>query len=331
LLEAIAQRWGNIDFGFRELARFPGVGGKAGESIVEAYAWDMESNLKPRMQFTVEHKMKAGGSTKTLTDPRDIYEYVANQAMRRVRKCLEQVIPRDIVEAACEECDRTLKASIKDLGDATKKMLDAFAEFGVTKDAIEARIQRRIEAITPAQLIGLRKIYTSIKDGMSEPADWFAAREAVKSSEEKPQTAADKAKDAMRKQGARAQGKEPPPSNTHAEAPKQEPPPEPAPPVEQEQSDSDHESQPEDVSEAAGESQTEDDGELNDAEGQQLYEQYIESAGQCENLTGLKQLRQHAESNAVLRKHPRWLDKVVREITTAEDVIRKARGARSNG
>lgn len=201
LLEAIAQRWGNVSFGFYELARYASKNGTPGESVVEAFAWDLESNVPVRMQFTVEHAMRARGGTKTISDPREIYEWIANQAARRVRKCLEQVIPRDIVESALEECDRTLHASIKDPQEAARKMVTAFEEFGVTREQIEARIQRRIDAITVAQIIGLRKIYASIKDGMSEPADWFDAGKA-EDKEQPAATAMDKAKDALRKQSA---------------------------------------------------------------------------------------------------------------------------------
>jgi TolA-binding protein len=52
-------------------------------------------------------------------------------------------------------------------------MVDAFDKMGISKRQIEARIQRRIDAITPALMVGLGKIYNSIKDGMSAPADWF--------------------------------------------------------------------------------------------------------------------------------------------------------------
>src|SRR5262249_38347346 len=52
---------------------------------------------------------------------------------------------------------------------------DAFAEFGVTAAQIETRIQRRLEAIRPAQVVGLRKVYNSLRDGMSVAADWFDA------------------------------------------------------------------------------------------------------------------------------------------------------------
>ena len=38
---------------------------------------------------------------------------------------------------------------------------------------MEKRLGHRIDAIQPAQIIAFRKIYTSIKEGMSEPKDWF--------------------------------------------------------------------------------------------------------------------------------------------------------------
>lgn len=60
-----------------------------------------------------------------------------------------------------------------------------FGEFGVTQASIEKRIQRRMDAITPALVVQLGKIYNSLKDGMSNAAEWF---EAVPESELKTET-----------------------------------------------------------------------------------------------------------------------------------------------
>ncbi len=62
--------------------------------------------------------------------------------------------------------------------EATQKMIAAFGAFGVTKEQIEKRIQRRLDSIQPAQVVSLKKIYTSLRDGMSSPADWFEFEEA---------------------------------------------------------------------------------------------------------------------------------------------------------
>ena len=49
LAEAIAQEWGNVQFGIRELEQ------NDKESIVEAFAWDIERNTRQIKTFTVPH------------------------------------------------------------------------------------------------------------------------------------------------------------------------------------------------------------------------------------------------------------------------------------
>lgn len=168
LAEAIAQAWGNLQFGVRELEQ------RNGESTVEAFAWDLETNTRQVKTFQVKHERYTKGGSKTLTDPRDIYELVANQGARRVRACILGVIPGDVVDEAVKQCDVTLNATAEVTPENIKKLVDVFAGLKVTKEQIEARIQRHIDAITPAQIVALRKIYNSLKDGMSKPEDWFA-------------------------------------------------------------------------------------------------------------------------------------------------------------
>lgn len=168
LAEAIAQQWGNLQYGIRELEQNNGV------SKVEAYAWDLETNVRQSKEFVVEHVRysRSKGNTR-LEDPRDIYETVANQGARRLRACILGVIPGDIIEEAQAQCELTMKAEADVTPEGQKKIIEAFAAHGVKKDQLEARIQRRIDAITPAQVVQLRKILLSLRDGMSSPGDWF--------------------------------------------------------------------------------------------------------------------------------------------------------------
>ena len=53
------------------------------------------------------------------------------------------------------------------------KLLETFEKYGVSKAQIEKRIQRHLDSMVPAQMAGLRKIFNSLKDGMSKPQDWF--------------------------------------------------------------------------------------------------------------------------------------------------------------
>lgn len=201
LAEAIAQNWGNLQFGIKELEQ------RNGESTVEAFCWDMETNVRQVKAFQVKHERHTKKGKYALEDPRDIYEAVANQGARRLRACILGIIPGDITEEAVSECENTLKAKADTSPEALKKLLDAFAAYKVTKEQIEKRIQRHLDAITAAQLIQLRKIYNSLKDGMSSPADWFEILAPV--AEEKS-SATENLKDKIRKgKPATAQEAEP--------------------------------------------------------------------------------------------------------------------------
>jgi hypothetical protein len=194
LLEVVAQQWGNLEFGFRELARYPGVGGQAGESTVEAFAWDLQSNTRRKVQFTVKHVIGRKSGDKVLSDSRDIYELIANQSQRRVRTCLENIIPRDIVDAARDECRTTMETNEQVTPERLKKLTEAFAPLGVTKEMIETRLQRKLETMSPAQMVRLRRIFKSLQDRVADVADFFTVAES-----EKPKSTLDAAKDKLKK------------------------------------------------------------------------------------------------------------------------------------
>ena len=120
LAEAIAQHWGNMECGWREIERRKDSDG-VGVSVIEAYAWDMESNFREPRSFTVRHWRDKRGGGSPLTDERDIYELCANQAARRLRACILAVIPGDIVEEAMRQCDTTLSAKADTSPAAQKK------------------------------------------------------------------------------------------------------------------------------------------------------------------------------------------------------------------
>jgi len=167
LAEALARHWGNLQYGYRELERREGV------STVEAFAWDVETNTRRTQVFHISHIRNTKKGSYKLEDERDIYELMANQASRRVRACILALIPADLVEYAVQQCEATLKAHADTSAEGIKKMLTAFEEYGVSRQQLEGRVACRLEAIHPAQMVGLKKIYASLRDGMSVVADWF--------------------------------------------------------------------------------------------------------------------------------------------------------------
>lgn len=175
MAEALAQLWGNISYGIRELSQ------SNGESTVEAFAHDLETNTKQIKVFQVPHirYSKSKGNTK-LSDPRDIYELTANNGARRLRACILGIIPGDLVEAAVKQCELTLRTKADVTPERIQSLLEKFADHGVTKEMIEKRIQRRMDAMTPALMVQMGKIYNSLRDGMSSAKDWFVIEEQPK-------------------------------------------------------------------------------------------------------------------------------------------------------
>jgi len=168
LAETLARLWGNLLYGTQELSRHDGW------SEMEAYCWDLESNTRRSIKFVVEHTRWTKKGSYALEDPREVYELTANQGARRVRACILGIIPADVVEAAEERCNETLKSSGQGpIEDRIKTMVTKFAEVGVAKDALEKRLGHKLEVIVEAELVVLRKIYASIKDGMGKREDYF--------------------------------------------------------------------------------------------------------------------------------------------------------------
>lgn len=169
LAEAIAQNWGNVDYGIIELSQ------THGNSEMMAYAWDLETNTRRTMIFNVPHKRFTKSNTYALSDPRDIYEMTANMGARRVRACLLAVIPGDVVESAVAECHKTLlSGNTEPFEDRIKKMVIAFAEqYQVSQEMLEDYAGYKVSSFSEQDIIKLKGVFQSLKDGMSKREDYF--------------------------------------------------------------------------------------------------------------------------------------------------------------
>lgn len=173
LAEAIAQGWGNIEYGVVE------IDNSNGKSEMLAYAWDLESNTRVAKAFSVKHwrDTKQGGYK--LKEERDIYELTANFGARRVRACILGVIPGDVIDSAIKECRKTILGENKSpIEDRIKNMLLTFEkEHRADTAAVEEYIGCKAKAFTELDLIKMQGVHQSILDGMSVPSDYFGKKE----------------------------------------------------------------------------------------------------------------------------------------------------------
>lgn len=229
LIKELATCFGNMDYGYREIFR------EGNRSRVEAYAWDLETNVRVKREFWVQHSRDTKQGDAGVTSQRDRYEVVANHAQRRVRACVEQILPADlIVEAQAQVIDTIQKGDGRPLQDRARDMMAEFLEIGVTEAMIEGFLQHPIGAIVPAEFPRLRTIYGSLQAGVSKREEWFDLLAAAPSTNggDKPGQATQEA--------AQAAPESKQPTNTPPPEPaRQEPPTQPEPPDRPEPPDDD--------------------------------------------------------------------------------------------
>jgi len=173
LAQEMALVWGNMTYGFRVLEQ------TRMESVVEAFAWDMETNVKATRVFTVRHVIgKTNPQTKQvedhlLTDARSIYETVANQAQRRVRACILSLIPRDIRDEAMSKIQETLSGDKTPLPEKIKRCIEEFSKLNITQNMLEKHIGRPMKQASEWDIISLRAAYSAIKHGIHEASEYF--------------------------------------------------------------------------------------------------------------------------------------------------------------
>ena len=197
LMEAICQAWGNIQSGVVELDQ------REGESTCMAYCWDIETNTREVKIFVVKHAIQTKNGQKVLTDPREIYELVANQGARRKRACILNVIPGDIVDEAIDECNKTLAGgNQRPLIDRLRELTDRFMTYySVPLKSIEKYFGYPLEVFTEIDGAELQGIYTALRDGAAKREDYFKLPKINGGEDESaPESKADSPKKGNKKQ-----------------------------------------------------------------------------------------------------------------------------------
>jgi hypothetical protein len=132
----LARCWTNIHYGVHELRRDDA----AGESEMQAWAWDLETNERASTTFIVPHTRwtKDSGGTR-LEDPRDVYENNSNNGARRLREMIFSVLPDWFREQAKTIATNTVEngQGDKPLAQRTADCIAHFEGLGVTVEQLE--------------------------------------------------------------------------------------------------------------------------------------------------------------------------------------------------
>lgn len=169
--------WGNVDYGVKELRQDD----EFGQSEIEAFAWDLQTNTRNAQVFIVPHKKDVGKSTRALVQNQEIYENNANAGARRVRECIFAILPRWFVEEAQELCKATIaRGDGTPLEERVKTAVGLFAkDFGVTLAQLEKKLARTKDRWDEQDVAGLSVTYRSLKAREVTKEDEFPAADTA--------------------------------------------------------------------------------------------------------------------------------------------------------
>jgi hypothetical protein len=172
LARELARCWGNVQYGLIELRRDD----EYGQSEMQAFAWDVQTNSRNSSTFVVPHKRDTKDGAKALTDMRDIYENNANNGSRRVREAIFAILPPWFVEEAKDLCNQTLRGGGgKPLPQRVADAIKTFDGLGITADRIEQKFGRPSDKWTDHDVAQLLVTYKSLQRGEVTIEDEFPA------------------------------------------------------------------------------------------------------------------------------------------------------------
>lgn len=170
LARELARCWGNIQYGVSELRRDD----EHGQSEMQAYAWDVQTNTRSMQVFVVPHKRDKKGGPERLTDMRDIYENNANNGARRLREVIYSILPPWFVEEAKEIANKTIVGGGGvPLPTRVANAVTHFESLGIVADRLEQKIERPRDKWTEHDLAQLMVIFKSLQRGEVTAEDEF--------------------------------------------------------------------------------------------------------------------------------------------------------------
>lgn len=170
LARELARIWGNVTYGVRELRRDD----EAGESEIEAFAWDQQANVRSSRTFQVPHQRMKSKERQRLIDLTDIYLNNQNIGARAVRECIFSILPDWFIRAAEDTCRATVeKGDGKPLSVRISDMVKAFQGMGITQDQLEAKAGRKRSGWDAATVAELRIAYMLVTSDGIPPSEVF--------------------------------------------------------------------------------------------------------------------------------------------------------------
>jgi hypothetical protein len=170
LARELATIWGNFQTGTHELHRDDA----AGQSEVQAFAWDVERNSRSSRTFISPHQRMKGGQRADLVDLTDVYLMNQNTGARALRECIFAALPKWYLNEAERMCRETLQRGTGEpVATRAQKAVTAFARLNVTEAQLVARVGAPVAEWMPEDIASLEVVFRSLQRGETTVEEQF--------------------------------------------------------------------------------------------------------------------------------------------------------------
>lgn len=163
-----ARCWKNIRYGFYV------VYDDEKRCQLRGYAWDLETMEKVEQDAAFAKLIFRKGKGWIKPDERELRELINKHGAIAERNCILKILPPWLIEDAEEACVTNLHDKIvDDLENQKRDIVAAFARFNVLASMIEDWLGHSMTEITAAEIVELRGMYASIRDGQSRWSEYL--------------------------------------------------------------------------------------------------------------------------------------------------------------
>lgn len=170
LARELARAFGNFQSGVHELRRDDA----RGESEIQAFAWDVQTNNRSTRTFVSPHQRMKSGARVPLVDLQDVYLSNQNVGARAMRECIFAALPNWLVDLAEDTCRATLNAGDgRPLDERKRNAVAHFDRLGVRVAQLEARLRRPVAQWDGESLATLEVVFRSLQNGETTVEEQF--------------------------------------------------------------------------------------------------------------------------------------------------------------
>ena len=167
LAREFARAWGHIRYGFEVIS-------DGDEQMqIRGFAWDLVTGARASQDACFRKLIYRKNRGWIKPDERDLRELVNKHGSIAERNCLLKLLPGDMVEDVMTlAAKKELNNVTNDLDVSRRKLIAAFASLNIDVTAIEAFLRHPIASLSPIEVVELRQIFISIRDGNSSWAEY---------------------------------------------------------------------------------------------------------------------------------------------------------------